>query len=100
MSVVSPPGASLPLAGMKAINEYAIMRGQELQRDLIGCAELPILTGHKSFSRLYTTRAHKNVADAALARRMTAQAEVPVEAYSTRLAEAKDTLAAEGDNTV
>ena len=31
---------------------------------------------------------------------MTAQAEVPVEAYSARVAEAKDTLAAEGDSNV
>ena len=33
VSVVSPPGAHLPLAGMKAINEYAIVRGQGLQRE-------------------------------------------------------------------
>ena len=53
VSVVSPPGAFLPLAGMKAINEYAIMRGQELQRELIGCAELPTLAT-MSCSRLCT----------------------------------------------
>ena len=54
VSVVSPPGAFLPLAGMKAINEYAIMRGQELQRDLIGCAELRTLatTSHVRGSAL------------------------------------------------
>eukprot|EP01052_Picozoa_sp_SAG31_P080477 SAG31_NODE_40282_length_281_cov_1.675824_1_plen_56_part_00 len=44
-------------------------------------------------------RAHKNAADAVLARRMTAQAEVPVEAYSARVAEVSDTLAAEGDSS-
>ena len=49
---------------------------------------------------LFTSRANKNVADVVVARRMTAQAEVPVEAYSARVAEVRDTLAAKGDSNV
>eukprot|EP01052_Picozoa_sp_SAG31_P036409 SAG31_NODE_4540_length_3153_cov_3.328422_1_plen_501_part_00 len=41
VSAVVPPGAFLPLAGLKAINEYAITRGQQLQRELIGCEASP-----------------------------------------------------------
>ena len=40
------------------------------------------------------------MAEAVLARRMTAHAEVPVEAYSARMAEVKDTVGAEGDSAV
>ena len=49
---VSPPGNFLPFHGLIAINDWAIARGEERQRELIG---------------------------------MTAQAEVPVEAYGDRL---------------
>eukprot|EP01052_Picozoa_sp_SAG31_P017025 SAG31_NODE_1149_length_9659_cov_4.862238_4_plen_106_part_00 len=33
-----PPGDYFPFAGLAASNSYAIARGQEVQRELIGCA--------------------------------------------------------------
>eukprot|EP01052_Picozoa_sp_SAG31_P022369 SAG31_NODE_1776_length_7300_cov_10.281905_5_plen_285_part_00 len=39
VGVVVPPGDNLPFAGLTALNEYAIARGEELQRELIGCAQ-------------------------------------------------------------
>ena len=36
MGMIVPHGDFLPYAGLTAINEYAIARGEELQRELIG----------------------------------------------------------------
>ena len=39
VGVVVPHGDLFPYGGMVALNEYAIARGEELQRELIGCAQ-------------------------------------------------------------
>eukprot|EP01052_Picozoa_sp_SAG31_P050216 SAG31_NODE_11360_length_1039_cov_1.084043_1_plen_217_part_10 len=93
LSVISPPGALLPLRALVAMNEWTILRGQELQRELIGCEFV-----HAIRDRVYSSKL-KICAAAALARSMTAQAEIPVEAYtySARANEVKETE--EGNTT-
>eukprot|EP01052_Picozoa_sp_SAG31_P025677 SAG31_NODE_2266_length_6056_cov_4.832466_1_plen_540_part_00 len=90
LSVVSPPSAIMPLSGLKAINEYAIMRGEQLQRELIGC---------KAFLQCFLASVQCVHAHRECLRRMTAHAEVPVEAYSARVDQVTATTPTEDDST-